>query len=64
MIRILVIIYPLPSNRPWSHDGVGREKVKSSAKIVTVRLNMQMTAGNAIHLYPLGSHWICKFVLA
>ena len=32
----------------------GREKVLSSAKIMTVRLNMSTTARNNIHLYPIG----------
>jgi hypothetical protein len=32
----------------------GREKVLSSAKKMTVRLNMSTTARNNIHLYPIG----------
>jgi hypothetical protein len=32
----------------------GREKVLSSGKIMTVRLNMSTTARNNIHLYPVG----------
>ena len=41
----------------------GREKVLSSARIMTVRLNMSTTVRNNIHLYPLESYWLCKFIL-
>jgi hypothetical protein len=37
-----------------SFDGVGREKLLSSAKILTLRPNMPTTARNNIHLYPIG----------